>query len=117
MSIEALTQYVSRPQDPIGIEAVATIDEQRIKWLVEGGIASLPSGTVLLISHEPITDQSGYGEVFASQKTSPRDAVLDSIKTVRERYRGTEWGRAAESICDACLIAVDTVLAPTEEIT
>ena len=29
------------------------------------------------------------------------DVVRDAISTVREHYRGTDWGKAAESICDA----------------
>jgi len=33
--------------------------------------------------------------------------VRDAISTVREHYRGTDWGKAAESICDA----IDAMLA------
>lgn len=29
------------------------------------------------------------------------DVVRDAISTVREQYRGTDWGKAAEGICDA----------------
>jgi len=35
------------------------------------------------------------------------DVVRDAISTVREHYRGTDWGKAAESICDA----IDAMLA------
>lgn len=31
----------------------------------------------------------------------PGDVARDAISTVREHYRGTDWGKAAESICDA----------------
>lgn len=31
----------------------------------------------------------------------PDDVVRDAISTVREQYRGTDWGKAAECICDA----------------
>lgn len=31
----------------------------------------------------------------------PDDVVRDAIATVREQYRGTDWGKAAECICDA----------------
>jgi hypothetical protein len=31
----------------------------------------------------------------------PDDAVRDAISTVREQYRGTDWGKAAECVCDA----------------
>lgn len=37
----------------------------------------------------------------------PDDVVRDAISTVREHYRGTDWGKAAESICDA----IDAMLA------
>ena len=33
--------------------------------------------------------------------SEPGDVVRDAISTVREHYRGTDWGKAAESICDA----------------
>ena len=39
------------------------------------------------------------------------DLVRDAISTVREHYRGTDWGKAAESICDA----IDAVLAAKEK--
>ena len=31
----------------------------------------------------------------------PDDVVRDAIAAVREQYRGTDWGKAAECICDA----------------
>lgn len=31
----------------------------------------------------------------------PDDVVRGAISTVREQYRGTDWGKAAECICDA----------------
>lgn len=31
----------------------------------------------------------------------PEDVARDAISTVREQYRGTDWGKAAECICDA----------------
>ena len=31
----------------------------------------------------------------------PADVVRDAIAAVREQYRGTDWGKAAECICDA----------------
>lgn len=40
----------------------------------------------------------------------PDDVVRDAISTVREHYRGTDWGKAAESICDA----IDAMLAAKE---
>jgi len=32
---------------------------------------------------------------------APAASVSDAVATVRERYRGTKWGKAAECICDA----------------
>lgn len=40
----------------------------------------------------------------------PDDVVRDAISTVREHYRGTDWGKAAESICDA----IDAMLAASK---
>ena len=37
----------------------------------------------------------------------PDDVVRNAISTVREHYRGTDWGKAAESICDAIGDAYD----------
>ena len=31
----------------------------------------------------------------------PDDVARDAVATVREQYRGTDWGKAAECICDA----------------
>ena len=31
----------------------------------------------------------------------PDDVVRDAISTVREQYRGTDWGKVAECVCDA----------------
>lgn len=36
----------------------------------------------------------------------PDDVFRVAIATVRERYRGTQWGKAAESICDAIDAAI-----------
>ena len=31
----------------------------------------------------------------------PADVARDAIASVREHYRGTDWGKAAECVCDA----------------
>lgn len=31
----------------------------------------------------------------------PDDVARDAISSVREQYRGTDWGKAAECVCDA----------------
>lgn len=59
-------------QEPVIVEAVATIkfdDDQEpyIDWVVEGGIHALPVGDVLIsASGTTITDEEGYGEVYAA---------------------------------------------------
>ena len=40
----------------------------------------------------------------------PDDVVRDAIATVREQYRGTDWGKAAEGICDAIDSAIAAAL-------
>ena len=37
----------------------------------------------------------------------PADVVRDAIAAVREQYRGTDWGKAAECICDAIDAAIE----------
>lgn len=46
-----------------------------------------------LLKHSPST--------HPSVQSVPADVVRDAISAVREHYRGTDWGKAAESICDA----------------
>ena len=41
----------------------------------------------------------------------PADVVRDAIAAVREQYRGTDWGKAAECICDA----IDAAIAAAKE--
>ena len=46
-----------------------------------------------LLKHSP--------KIHPAATSLPADVVRDAISTVREHYRGTDWGKAAESICDA----------------
>lgn len=43
--------------------------------------------------------------------SAPADVVRDAIASVREQYRGTDWGKAAECICDA----IDTAMLAAKE--
>lgn len=58
-------------QEPVVVEAVATIKrdgdgELYVDWLTEGGIHDLPVGDVLLAANSAITNDEGYGEVYAA---------------------------------------------------
>lgn len=57
---------------------------------------------------KPGHELTGYIPLYTHPVPSlPGDVVRDAISTVREHYRGTDWGKAAESICDA----IDAMLA------
>lgn len=74
LSVTPVTQQVRT--EPIGVEAVAEVKHNKhgfgyIDWLIEGGIAALPEGTVMVVPHKPITGDDGQGEVYtASQATT-----------------------------------------------
>lgn len=58
-------------QVPVVVEAVATIKLDRdgefyVDWLTEGGIHDLSVGDVLLAANSAITNDEGYGEVYAA---------------------------------------------------
>lgn len=68
------------------------------------------SGHRLIVGFEKLGDAQDAHEWVARQARGdfthpspsvPDDVVRDAISTVREHYRGTDWGKAAESICDA----------------
>jgi len=69
-------------QEPVIVEAVATIkldDDQEpyIDWVVEGGIHALPVGDLLIsASGATITDDEGYGEVYAAPPAQGIDLGL-----------------------------------------
>ena len=57
---------------PIGVEVVGVVrqggeDGPEVEWLLEGGLHAVSEGggeTYLMVSHEPITNDDGYGEVY-----------------------------------------------------
>lgn len=81
LQINALRAALS--QQPATGEPVAYVD--RDGFIIETGLLLTP-GTKLYTHPAP---------------SAPDDVVRDAISTVREYYRGTDWGKAAESICDA----------------
>jgi hypothetical protein len=50
----------------VGQVAYVGDGELGIEWLLEGGICELIPGQLLLVSDSPITDDEGYGEVYAA---------------------------------------------------
>lgn len=67
----ALTARQPGAQEPITVEAVATVrrsgeGDRYIYWLTEGGIADLEAGDVLMVSDRAITNHDGSGEVYAA---------------------------------------------------
>lgn len=50
-----------------------------------------------------------YNEKHRPAPGVPDDVARDAISLVREQYRGTDWGKAAECICDA----IDTAMLAT----
>ena len=68
------------------------------------------SGYRLIVGFEKLEDAQDAHEWVARQvrgdfthsaPSAPADVMRDAIATVREQYRGTDWGKAAECICDA----------------
>lgn len=87
-AIAALAARQPGAQDPITVEAVATVrrsgeGDRYIYWLTEGGIADLEAGDVLMVSDRAITNHDGSGEVYAA----PPAQGIDLGVTEEER----EW--------------------------
>lgn len=76
-------------QEPVVVEAVATIKrdgdgELYVDWLTEGGIHDLPVGDVLLAANSAITNDEGYGEVYA---TPPAQGIdLGQLRALAEKF-------------------------------
>lgn len=69
--MEEARKLPAAPTKLIGVEVVGVVrqaddDGPKVEWLLEGGLHALAEGgeTYLLISHEPITNDDGYGEVY-----------------------------------------------------
>lgn len=92
----------SAPQpasQPVHVEAVAEVvrrdDELRLDWLIEGGIAALPEGVVLIASDRPITDDNGAGEVYTAPQPAeppagwvlvPREPTPEMVEAICEAH-------------------------------
>ena len=91
------------PNVPATSEPVLTVEREPDYWsgghFYEGNrsyinptkVWSLPIGTELYTRPAP---------------SVPDDVVRDAIAAVREQYRGTDWGKAAECICEAIDAAI-----------
>lgn len=69
MSGDPSTKRAAKPT--IGVEVVGVVrpggeDGPKVEWLLEGGLHAVAEGgeSYLLVSHEPITDDNGHGEVY-----------------------------------------------------
>lgn len=81
-------------QQPATPEPVGYMNAGNIHELKQG---ALPYGYVY-----PQKESGVSVPVYAHPAPSvPDDVVRDAIATVREQYRGTDWGKYAECICDA----------------
>ena len=92
--IDAEHAKLGATPEPVTVESVATVRRGKLSWLIEGGIAAIPDGVMLLIADSPITDDSGSGEVY----THPAPPVSDDVVRDAERWREVE--RAS---CDVTL--------------
>ena len=106
VSAQRVTQ--EEAQQPTTGEPVLTVEKEPDYWasghFYEGNkphinptkVWHLPIGTKLYTHPAP---------------SVPADVVRDAIAAVREQYRGTDWGKAAECICDA----IDAAIAAAKE--
>ena len=71
---------------PIHVEAVAevvlTAEGNRLDWLVEGGIAAMEYGSVLVLASEPITDDDGSGEVYRAAPVAQPLTPAHMVSTI-----------------------------------
>lgn len=65
---------------PVSVDVVATIVRDTgcpcpeclsLDWLIEGGIAALSPGDVLLVADRPVTDGAGSGRIYAAPVDLP----------------------------------------------
>jgi hypothetical protein len=58
--------------EPVTVEAVATVrrvdGNTYLDWLIEGGVAAMVEGETLMICAERLTDDTGSGEVYLTNK-------------------------------------------------
>lgn len=96
---KALAALAQQAQEPITVEAVAEVVDRRdgegdrLDWLIEGGIDALPTGVVLMMSHRPITNNDGHGEVYTTPPASQEQA--DEIARLKRKISNLEEGLSA----------------------
>ncbi|MHA6574519.1 hypothetical protein [Pseudomonas yamanorum] len=86
------------PGETVQLAAVAVIrerdDELRLEWLLEGGIAGLEPGQILIVADQDVTDDEGGGELYRRQ-SAPAARVP---KSECPNCLGNSMFR-----CDACI--------------
>lgn len=66
----------AQPQaEPVNLAAVAVVREHdhelRLEWLIEGGIAELEPGQILIVADQDVTDDEGGGELYRHPTEQP----------------------------------------------
>jgi hypothetical protein len=83
---------VAERQEPVQLSAVAVVrerdDELRLDWLLEGGIAELEPGQVLIVAdRDDVTDDEGSGELYTSP---PAPVSVDAAKAFAKGFNALE---------------------------
>jgi hypothetical protein len=76
---ELLLQSSAQPQgELVQLAAVAVVrerdDELQLEWLLEGGLAELEPGRILMAADQKVTDDEGSGELYRAQPASVTEA-------------------------------------------
>lgn len=100
--LDAVAELLNGAADEIdALQARAQVQGEPSWWMRETDEGAEWADTAPLVL-------SGWTTLYTHPAPNvPADVVRDAISTVREHYRGTNWGKAAESICDA----IDAMLA------
>lgn len=96
------------PSVPATAEPVAWLDEMLAdtREVFDAGGSETPQVVRDVIEYVKswvtVYSEKNHQAPAAHQAPSvPADVVRDEIASVREHYRGTDWGKAAECVCDA----------------
>lgn len=82
--VASLASPATSVGEPVTVEAVATVrrvdGNTYLDWLIEGGIAAMAEGQVLLISGGAnLTDDTGSGEVYLTPPAAPAATEAPSV--------------------------------------
>ena len=94
--LDAVIELLQEAADEIdALQARAQVQGEPSWWMRETDECAEWTDTAPLVL-------SGWTPLYTRPAPSvPDDVVRDAIAAVREQYRGTDWGKAAECICDA----------------